>query len=40
MDLGRPPLARFPTGDVRLGDGVVTAEDLELAVAQVRPLHY
>jgi hypothetical protein len=35
MDLGRPPLARFPEGDVRLGHGIVTAEDIETAVAQV-----
>jgi stage III sporulation protein SpoIIIAA len=37
MDLGRPPLARFPGGDARLGEGVITGADLEYAVAQVRP---
>jgi hypothetical protein len=36
MDLGRPPLARFPSGDLRLSDNLVTAEDLEQAVAKVR----
>jgi hypothetical protein len=40
MDLGRPPIARFPEGDVRLGEGVVTAEDLEVAVAQVECVNY
>ncbi|KIZ04304.1 Uncharacterized protein MNEG_3650 [Monoraphidium neglectum] len=35
MDLGRPPLARFPSGDLRLSDNLVTAEDLEQAVAKV-----
>ena len=35
MDLGRPPLARFPTGDVRLAEEPVSAEDLEQAVAKV-----
>jgi hypothetical protein len=36
MDLGRPPLARFPRGDARLGEGVITGADLEYAVGQVR----
>ncbi|KAI8470498.1 MAG: hypothetical protein J3K34DRAFT_385264 [Monoraphidium minutum] len=35
MDLGRPPLARFPGGDVRLSDDPVSTEDLEQAVAKV-----
>lgn len=35
MDLGRPPLARFPSGDVRLSEDPVTQDDLALAVAQV-----
>jgi len=33
MDLGRPPLARFPAGDVCLSDQPVTGEDLGYAVA-------
>ncbi|KAG2434063.1 hypothetical protein HXX76_007791 [Chlamydomonas incerta] len=35
MDLGRPPLARFPGGDVKLSAAPITAEDLEFAVRQV-----
>jgi hypothetical protein len=35
MDLGRPPLARFPSGDVKLSDDPVTAEDLAQAVEKV-----
>ncbi|KAI3423869.1 hypothetical protein D9Q98_009703 [Chlorella vulgaris] len=37
MDLGRAPLARFPSGDVRLAavDEVVTEEQLQYAVQQV-----
>ncbi|EFJ43037.1 hypothetical protein VOLCADRAFT_66371 [Volvox carteri f. nagariensis] len=35
MDLGRPPSARFPGGDVLLSDRAMTAEDLEQAVKQV-----
>ena len=35
MDLGRPPLARFPDGEVQLSPLPVTAEDLEQAVEQV-----
>ena len=35
MDLGRPPLARFPTGDVRLSEDPVSNEDLDQAVAKV-----
>lgn len=35
MDLGRPPLARFPGGDVRLAEAAVSPEDLQYAVRQV-----
>ncbi|PSC75743.1 nucleic acid-binding [Micractinium conductrix] len=35
MDLGRPPLARFPSGDLRLAEGPVSPEDLQYAVDQV-----
>lgn len=35
MDLGRPPLARFPGIEVPLAPEAVTAEDLAQAVAQV-----
>jgi stage III sporulation protein SpoIIIAA len=35
MDLGRPPLARFPAGDELLDDRPVTAEDLEAAERSV-----
>jgi stage III sporulation protein SpoIIIAA len=35
MDLGRPPLARFPGCDERLSDLAVTQEDLDFAVQQV-----
>ncbi|GLC35861.1 hypothetical protein PLESTM_000376400 [Pleodorina starrii] len=35
MDLGRPPSARFPHGDVDLSARPMTAEDLAQAVAQV-----
>ncbi len=35
MDLGRPPLARFPQGEVQLSMVPVSAEDLNLAVKQV-----
>lgn len=35
MDLGRPPLARFPGGDVKLSEEPVTAEDLAQAVDKV-----
>jgi stage III sporulation protein SpoIIIAA len=35
MDLGRPPLARFPTGDVKLSDEVITHADLEDAINKV-----
>lgn len=38
MDLGRPPLARFPTGDFRLAEEPVTSEDLEFAIEQVGAL--
>ena len=36
MDLGRPPLARFPSGDSRLSEAHVTSEDLAFAIQQVR----
>ena len=35
MDIGRAPLARFPSGDVKLSSTHVTAADLEEAVAKV-----
>ena len=35
MDLGRPPLARFPDGDMRLSDTVVSQEDLQHAIDKV-----
>ncbi|KAE8124744.1 hypothetical protein FH972_019601 [Carpinus fangiana] len=35
MDLGRKPLARFPSGDFVLSDLPITAEDLEHATSQV-----
>lgn len=36
LDLGRPPLARFPlSGDIKLSANVVTREDLTYAVKQV-----
>ncbi|KAK9845213.1 hypothetical protein WJX81_000262 [Elliptochloris bilobata] len=35
MDVGRPPLARFPAGDVRLSEQRITYEDLDLAVAKL-----
>ncbi|KXZ55595.1 hypothetical protein GPECTOR_2g1145 [Gonium pectorale] len=35
MDLGRPPLARFPAGDVKLSTQPISAEDLDFAVHQV-----
>ena len=36
LDLGRPPLARFPSGDKKLSTAPVTKEDLDYAIAQVR----
>jgi hypothetical protein len=33
MDLGRVPLARFPSGDIRLAEQVVAPEDLAYAVS-------
>jgi hypothetical protein len=36
MDLGRKPLARFPSGDYVLSDFPITAEDLEHATSQVK----
>ncbi|KAL5989563.1 hypothetical protein ACLOJK_010456 [Asimina triloba] len=35
MDLGRPPLARFPYGDFLLSDQPIASADLEYATAQV-----
>lgn len=35
LDLGRPPLARFPSGDKKLSTVVVTKEDLDYAIDQV-----
>jgi len=35
MDLGRRPVARFPSGDWVISDQVVTADDLRQAVAKV-----
>lgn len=35
MDLGRNPLARFPTGDFELSESPITVQDLEFATSQV-----
>lgn len=35
MDLGRRPLARFPSGDFELSDCPITFQDLEFATSQV-----
>ncbi|KAG9129931.1 hypothetical protein Leryth_007054 [Lithospermum erythrorhizon] len=35
MDLGRKPLARFPSGDFVLSDNVINMDDIEKATAQV-----
>lgn len=35
MDLGRKPLARFPSGDFVLSELPITFEDLEHATSQV-----
>ncbi|CAK0785286.1 hypothetical protein CVIRNUC_008492 [Coccomyxa viridis] len=35
MDLGRPPLARFPSGDLRLADDVISSADLEHAISKL-----
>ncbi|KAL5736463.1 hypothetical protein ACOSP7_030857 [Xanthoceras sorbifolium] len=35
MDLGRKPLARFPSGDFVISDSPITVQDLEHATAQV-----
>jgi stage III sporulation protein SpoIIIAA len=35
MDLGRRPIARFPTGDWVISDQPVTADDLRQAVSKV-----
>lgn len=36
MDLGRKPLARFPSGDFILSDHPITLDDLQQATSQVR----
>jgi stage III sporulation protein SpoIIIAA len=36
MDLGRPPMARFPGHDEALSEVAVTQEDLDYATQQVR----
>jgi stage III sporulation protein SpoIIIAA len=35
MDLGRSPLARFPSGDVQISDVRISTEDLEEALSRV-----
>lgn len=35
LDLGRKPLARFPSGDFVISDDAVRVKDLEFAVSQV-----
>lgn len=35
MDLGRPPLARFPSGDLKLADDVISTADLDHAISKV-----
>ena len=35
MDVGRPPLARFHAGDVRLSETLITYADLDEAIAKV-----
>lgn len=35
MDLGRKPLARFPSGDFVISDYPITLQDIELATSQV-----
>lgn len=35
LDLGRKPLARFPSGDFVVSDEAVRVKDLEFAVSQV-----
>lgn len=36
MDLGRKPLARFPSGDFVLSELPITLQDLEQATSQVK----
>lgn len=38
MDLGRKPLARFPSGDFILSDSPITHEDIKQATSQVQNL--
>ena len=35
MDVGRPPLARYPSGDIRLAETPITPSDLEGAVSRL-----
>lgn len=35
LDLGRPPTARFPTGDLQLAEEPVSPADLQSAIEQV-----
>ncbi|CAL8471648.1 g11190 [Coccomyxa elongata] len=35
MDLGRPPLARFPSGDLKLSSDVITQQDLAYAIEKL-----
>lgn len=39
LDLGRPPLARFPSGDVELSDCPITFQDIEYATSQGNSSH-
>lgn len=40
MDLGRKPLARFPSGDFVLSDFPITVQDIEHATSQVKLVLY
>ena len=40
MDLGRKPLARFPSGDFVLSDCPITVQDIEFATSQVSLFFY
>jgi stage III sporulation protein SpoIIIAA len=35
LDLGRVPFARFPSGELKLRDEVISREDLDYVVARV-----
>lgn len=39
MDLGRKPLARFPSGDFVLSDCPITLQDLQHATSQTSPVY-